>query len=183
MRLAPVLLLLPLFFYATTLLLGTGFLDRFSTLLDADLIRERNMPLVSGIQEAMNSDWAGLGAGATSTASRHVVETALNVGAMENGLSKERYEAGLPGLILYVIFLVSFLFTCIRQAFQVPDPRVRWFATPIAAFLILQVILVPIGTPFDVSPTNVYLWFFAGFLGRAATLRSSEQIAGAEMAR
>src|SRR5208282_3489884 len=109
------------------------------------------------------------------TASRHVGDTALNGGAFENSLAKVRVEAGLPGLILYVIFLGSFMLSCARSAFQVPDPRVRWFATPVAAFLILQVLLIPIGTPFDVSPTNVYLWFFAGFLGRAATLHAEAE--------
>jgi hypothetical protein len=178
MRLAPAVLLLPVFFYAATLLLGGGFLDRFSTLLDLDMVRERNVALSSGwFQEAMKTDWAGLGAGAASTASRHVGETALNSGVVENGLAKERYEAGLPGLILYVIFLVSFGFSCARQAFRVPDPVVRWFATPVAAFLMLNVILLPIGTPFDFSPTNVYLWFFAGFLGRATTLSSDDRAA------
>jgi hypothetical protein len=173
MRLAPALLLLPIFFYAATLLLGTGFLDRFSTLLDPTVVRERNVPLISGwLEESMKTDWAGLGAGIASTASRHVAETALDIGVVENGLAKMRIEAGIPGLILYVIFLVSFLFSCARQAFRVPDPRVRWFATPVAAFVVLNVLLTPVGTPFDISPTNVYLWFFAGFLGRATTLSS-----------
>jgi len=92
------------------------------------------------------------------------------VGAVENGLAHIRYEAGIPGLLLYIIFLCSFGLSCARQAYRVADPRVRWLATPVAAFLLLNLILIPIGTPFDVSPTNVYLWFFAGFIGRAPTL-------------
>ncbi|HMD31812.1 MAG TPA: hypothetical protein VKG84_07865, partial [Candidatus Acidoferrales bacterium] len=80
----------------------------------------------------------------------------------------------IPGLILYVIFLVSFGVTCARQAFHVPDARVRWFATPVAAFIVMNLVLVPLGTPFDVMPTNIYLWFFAGFLGRATTLNPPE---------
>jgi hypothetical protein len=171
MRLAPIAVLLPVFFYAATLLLGTGFLDRFSTLLDAQAVRDRNIPLMTGwLAESMKTDWAGLGAGYASLASRHVGATALNGGAVENGLAKVRFEAGLAGLILYTIFLISFGLSCARQAFRVQDPAVRWFATPVAAFVLLNVMLVPIGTPFDVSPTNIYLWFFAGFLGRAATL-------------
>src|SRR5208282_506014 len=64
MRLTPALILFPLAFYAATLLLGTGFLDRFSTLLDTDMVRERNAPLALGaLSGAMNLDWTGLGAG------------------------------------------------------------------------------------------------------------------------
>ena len=92
------------------------------------------------------------------------------MGAVENGLAKMRFEAGIPGLILYVGFLLSFVLSSAGQALRVADSRVRWFATPIASFLILSVSFTPLGTPFDVSPTNVYLWFFAGFLGRATTL-------------
>jgi hypothetical protein len=176
LRLAPAVVLLPVFFYGATLLLGTGFLDRFSTLLDPQVVENRNVPLMVGwLQESMKTDWAGMGAGYASLASRHVAETALNIGVVENGLAKMRIEAGIPGLILYVIFLVSFGFTCARQAFRVPDPRVRWFATPVAAFVVLNIMLVPIGTPFDVSPTNVYIWFLAGFLGRATTLASDDR--------
>jgi hypothetical protein len=171
LRLAPVVVLMPVFFYAATLLLGTSFLDRFATVFDPQVVRERNMPLMTGwLTESMKADWAGLGAGYASLGSRHVAETPLNGGAVENGLAQIRYEAGVPGLIFYVVFLVTFVFSCARETFRVRDPTVRWFATPVAAFVIVNVMLVPIGTPFDVMPTSIYLWFFAGFLGRAATL-------------
>jgi hypothetical protein len=168
---APALFLLPLFFYGATLLTGSGFFERFSTLLDLQLVRDRNMPLMTGwLTEAMKTDWAGLGAGCASIASRHVGETSLNGGVVENGLARIRYEAGVPGLVLYVMFLVTLGISWARQAFSTPDPRVRWFSSACAAFLLVNLMLVPIGTPFDVSPTNIYLWFFAGFLGRAPLL-------------
>ena len=170
-RLVPAILLLPLCFYVVTLVLGTGFVNRFATLLDLDFVRQRNSGLMVGwLEEAMKTDWAGLGAGYAAVASRHVGETALNGGPVENTLAKIRYEAGWPGLLLYIGFLVSFGVSCARQAVRVPDPRVRWFATPIAAVIMANLLLIPIGVPFEVSPTNVYLWFFAGFLGRATTL-------------
>lgn len=172
LRLAPALALLPLVFYIATLLLGTSFQLRFGELLDPEYVRSRNMPLVTGwSQGAMNSDWTGLGAGYASVASRHVVgETGSILGLVENGLAKERFEAGLPGVILYIVFLASFGLSCARQAMRVADPRLRWFAMPVAAFILMNLVLVPMGTPFDVSPTNVYLWFFAGFLGRVPLL-------------
>jgi len=171
LRLTPVLLLLPLLFYVSTMLLGTGFLDRFSTMLNPDAVRARNMPLLTDwFGEALKTDWTGLGAGYASVASRHVGETPLNGGPVENGLAKMVFEAGFPGLVLYVVFLVSFGFTCARQALRVSDPRLRWFAMPVAAFILVNLLLVPLGTPFDVSPANVYLWFFAGFLARAPLL-------------
>ena len=181
LRLAPAVVLLPIFFYATTVLLGGGFLSRFSTAFDPEIAEQRNIPLMTGwLAASMQADWAGLGAGYASLASRHVAETPLNIGAVENGLAQIRYEAGLPGLILYVIFLFVFVFSCARQAFRVADPAVRWFVTPVAAFVVMNVMLIPIGTPFDVMPTSIYLWFFAGFLGRATTLEVPQEFAAQE---
>jgi hypothetical protein len=184
-RLAPALAILPLAFYVATLLLGTGFLLRFGELSDFQYVRARNVSLISGwSEEAMKSDWTGFGAGYACVASRHVVgDSASIIGLVENGLAKERFEAGIPGLILYIVFLGSFGFSCARQAMRVADPRIRWFATPIAAFIVINLLLVPMGTPFDVSPMNVYLWFFAGFLGRAPLLGQTEPVAPAPSGR
>ena len=171
LRLAPVVVLLPIFLYSASFLLGASFTSRFATAVDPQIAQSRNMPLMIGwFVGAMQSDWTGYGAGYASLASRHVGETQLNVGAVENGLAQIRYEAGLPGLVFYVMFIISLTVSCARQAFRVRDPALRWFATPVAAFVVMNLVLVPIGTPFDVMPTSVYLWFFAGFLGRVATL-------------
>ncbi|HMD30957.1 MAG TPA: hypothetical protein VKG84_03530, partial [Candidatus Acidoferrales bacterium] len=102
MRLAPVLVLLPVFFYAATLMLGSSFENRFSTLLDADQMKERNAPLVMGFaSENVKEDLTGLGAGYATVAARHVGETPYNVATTDNGLAKIRHETGIPGLILY----------------------------------------------------------------------------------
>jgi hypothetical protein len=171
LRMAPVVVLLPILLVATTSLVGSGFLYRISTVFDMQATSDRTFGLMSGwMQEAMKTDWTGLGAGYASIASRHVGETALNVGPVENTLAKVRFEAGVPGLILYVVFLVSLGFSCARQAFRVRDPIVRWFAAPCAAYILMNLFLVAMGTPFDTSPSNVYIWFFAGFLGRAPLL-------------
>ena len=176
LRLAPVVVLLPVFLYTASFLLGASFTSRFATAIDPQVAQSRNVPLMVGwLEGAMQADWTGYGAGYASLASRHVGETPLNVGAVENGLAQIRYEAGVPGLILFVIFIVSLMVSCARQAFRTEDPAVRWFATSVAAFVLMNLILIPIGNPFDVMPTSVYLWFFAGFLGRVATLRPPEE--------
>jgi hypothetical protein len=170
-RLAPVLALLPVLFMVMATTVGPGFLDRFASLLDLEYVQERNIPLLTGwFEESMKADWTGLGAGYASVASRHVGITPLNVSVVENGLAKMRFEAGLLGLILYTVLLICLMYFCARQAFRVTDPGVRWFSSACAAYVIVNVALVPIGTPFDVSPTNIYLWFFVGFLGRAPSL-------------
>jgi hypothetical protein len=170
-RLAPVLVLLPILFVGTIGVVGPGFIERYSSVLNVEFERDRNMPLLTGwLSESMKADWAGLGAGYACVASRHVGITALNVGVVENGLAKIRFEAGWPGLVLYVVFILSMMLYCLRQALQVRDIQTRWFSSACATFLIVNLATVIMGTPFDASPTNVYIWFFAGFLARAPLL-------------
>jgi len=172
-RVAPLLVLLPLLFMGTIGALGAGFIDRYSSLLNVEYVRDRNMPLLTGwLVESMKTSWAGLGAGYACTASRHVGITALNVGVVENGLAKIRFEAGLPGLVLYVVFILSMMLYCLRQTLQVRDVQTRWFSSACATFLIVNLATVILGSPFDASPTNVYIWFFTGFLARAPLLDS-----------
>jgi hypothetical protein len=171
LRVAPLLVLAPLLFMGTIGVVGPGFVERYSSVLNVEYVRNRNLPLLTGwLTESMKTSWAGLGAGYACVASRHVGVTALNVGVVENGLAKMRFEAGWPGLILYVIFILSMMLYCLRQTLQVRDVQTRWFSSACATFLIINLATVVLGTPFDASPTNVYIWFFAGFLARAPLL-------------
>lgn len=170
-RLAPLLVLLPILFVGTIGVVGTGFVERYSSVLNMEYEQNRNMPLLTGwLAESMKADWAGLGAGYACIASRHVGVTTLNVGVVENTLAKIRFEAGMPGLVFYVVFVLSLMLYCLRQALQVRDVQTRWFSSACATFLIINLATVVMGTPFDASPTNVYLWFFTGFLARAPLL-------------
>ena len=174
LRLTPLLILLPVLLLGTVSLVGEGFVERYASVLDLDYVSGRNMPLITGwMKESMNTEWAGLGAGYASVAARHVGATPLNVGPVENGLAKVRFEAGLPGMILFVFFVLAMGFHCVRQAVRVRDPQLRWFTTACAAFILVNLFSIPMGTPFDASPTNTYIWFFAGFLARAPLLEDT----------
>jgi O-antigen ligase len=175
LRLGPLLVLLPIIMAATVGLLGSGFVERYSSVLNVEYVRGRNMPLLTGwLAESMKTDWVGLGAGYACVASRHVGATPLNVGVVENGLAKIRFEAGWPGLVFYVIFILSLMLYCLRQALAVRDIQTRWFSSACATFLIVNLASVVLGNPFDASPTNVYIWFFTGFLARAPMLGQSK---------
>jgi O-antigen ligase len=130
--------------------------------------------LVGWLSESMKTPWVGLGAGYATVAARHVGVTPLNISVVENGLARMRFEAGWPGLILYVIFILSLMLYCLRQALKVRDPQTRWLSSVCAIFLLINLATAMTGTPFDASPTNVYLWFFTGFLARVPLLDKPE---------
>ena len=171
-RLVPLVLAIPLVFFASTLVVGSGVQERYETLLDFDYLVQRNAPLVGGwLSEAMRTDWTGSGAGYASVASRHVGITPLNGNVVENGLAKIRFEVGLPGLLLYLAFLACVLYECVTVPRRVHDAEVRGLATVCAIFVAFNAVLVIAGTPFDISPTNTYIWFFLGLIARAPHLR------------
>jgi hypothetical protein len=170
-RLAPVLVLFPILFVGSIAVLGAGFVERYSSVLNVDYDRDRNIPLLTGwLAESMKADWVGLGAGFATVASRHVGATPLNFSVVENGLARMRFEAGMPGMALYLVFVLSMMLYCLRQALRVRDVQTRWFSSACATFVIINLATIVMGTPFDASPTNVYIWFFAGFLARAPLL-------------
>ncbi len=174
-RLAPVILLIPLILWGSILVVGPGFVERFGSLMDLDFVQNRNLPLIQGwLAQSMEADWAGLGAGYASVSSRHVGETALNVNVVENGLAKVRFEGGLPGLVFYSIFVIALMIECVRAPQRTTDKEMRPLLSACSAFLFANLINIVMGTPFDVSPSNVYIWFFAGLLARASHFTPGE---------
>ena len=171
-RVLPIVAVLAVLFIGSVIVLGPVVAERFATLLNLEAVQERNLPLVYGwLYEAMNSDPAGMGAGYATVASRHAGATPLNASVVENTFARIRFETGLPGLALYVIFILALVRECIRVPQKTLDHELSWLASACAAFLMVNIFLnLPWGTPFDTSPTNVYLWFFLGFMARAPQL-------------
>jgi hypothetical protein len=177
-RLLPIAAVLAVLFIGCVILLGPAVAERFATLLDLEGVQARNVPLVFGwLSESMNADPAGMGAGYATVASRHAGATALNYSTVENTFARIRFETGVPGLVLYVVFILALVRECIRAPQRTHDRDLRWLVSACSAFLLVNIFLsLPWGTPFDVSPTNVYLWFFLGYMARAPRLsEESEQ--------
>ncbi|MCL4522389.1 MAG: hypothetical protein M1451_00575 [Acidobacteria bacterium] len=186
-RVLPIVAVLAVLFIGAVIVLGPVVAERFATLLDLQGVQARNVPLMVGwLYEAMQTDPAGMGAGYATVASRHAGVTPLNAGPVENTFARIRFETGLPGLILYVIFILVLVRECIRVPQRTKDRELSWLVSACAAFLLVNIFLsLPWGTPFDTSPTNVFLWFFLGFLARAPLLtveKSETEMATVEIA-
>ncbi len=175
-KILPVVALTAALFIGAVIVLGPAVAERFATVLNLEVVQERNLPLVYGwLYESMNSNPAGLGAGYATVASRHAGATPLNYNVVENTFARIRFETGLPGLILYVIFILALVRECIQMPQKVPDRELSWLASACAAFLLVNIFLsLPWGTPFDMSPTNVFLWLFLGFMARAPMIAAAK---------
>ncbi len=172
-KIVPVMMVLPLVLWGSSLFVGPQFVERFESVLNLEYVSARNRPLMIGwLEGSMEAPWTGLGAGYATVASRHAGATALNGGVLENGLAKMRYEAGLPGLALYILFLLTVILDCLRAPFRIRDPELRWCVAACASFLTINLANVVLGPVFDASPNNIYLWFLLGLVARARHLET-----------
>lgn len=170
-RTAPLLILAPLLLWVSASLVGSGFLERFETLLNIEQVHSRTSKLGYGwLSRAMNEDWAGRGAGYASIASRHVGTTPLNGIVIENTLAKIRFETGLPGFVLFAAFLLAMMWEVIRAPVAIRDPNLKWIATCCSVYIFVNLFTSFSGTPFDTSPSNTYIWLFSGLLARLPSL-------------
>jgi O-antigen ligase len=174
-RLVPVLTLLVIVFVVGLNLLGPVIQGRFQTILDWNLVRARNVPLGIGwLTSAMASDAIGYGAGYATVASRHAGVTDLNQKPVENTLARVRFETGIVGFLLYLLFLAAAIVECVRIPMRIRDAELAWLAAACAAFILVSLtVSLPFATPFDISPSNVYIWFFLGFLARVPQLATT----------
>lgn len=172
-RIVPLLVLAPIILWVSAFTFGAGFLERFETLLDLEMVQGRTTALSYGwLSRSMQEDWAGLGAGYATVAARHVGQTPLNAGVVENTLAKIRFEAGLPGFVLFLVFLLAMIWSALRAPSLTRDTDLKWMGASCGVFIFINLVTAITGTPFDTSPSNVYIWLFAGFLARLPTLRA-----------
>lgn len=174
LRLVPAFTIAVLLFLGAIAIGGPALEGRFATLLDFDTVRARQFSLGQGwLAGAMASDPVGLGAGYATIASRHAGQTDLNSNPVENTLARIRYETGLVGFVLYLFFIGVFTWDCLRLSQATSQTELRWLSVCCSAFMVTNFLALPFATPFDTSPTNVFLWFLFGFLLRVPYLEAA----------
>ncbi len=167
-------LILLVFFAASTLFLGERVEKRFATLLDLNMIRDRNTALAVGqIEEATNTPVVGFGAGMGCAASNRLDPDLAVVGS-ENEFARIRYETGLAGLVLFVGATILIFVDTLRRAVSYRDPRFRTIGCLVASIPLTAILVFPVGQPLDIPPTNFYFWFLIGLLQALSRIETTE---------
>jgi hypothetical protein len=165
-------------FAAGMAFLGPVVRTRFTTLLDLEMVRDRNSNLaVTEFQGAMESPLVGLGAGRACNATLRAYPD-LDVLASENQFARIRNEGGLAGLSLFVIFTGVMILETWRATRFLHDPHLRLLGCSVAAFCLTNILTFPIGQPLDVPPLNFYFWFLLGLLHALVRLQATEDAIG-----
>ncbi|HTR67683.1 MAG TPA: hypothetical protein VMH85_18020 [Terriglobales bacterium] len=160
------------------LFLGPVVKARFASLLDLDMIRDRNMALAVGeFGYAMESPIVGYGAGIGCAAANRL-DPNLDVVGSENQFARIRNEGGLAGLVLFFALTVALFVETWRQARWLRDPQFRIIGCLATTIPLINILLFPIGQPLDIPPTNFYFWFLLGLLQALVVMEASERAAG-----
>jgi len=170
-------LILLVFFAASTLFLGERVQKRFATLLDFEMIRDRNSALAVGeMEEATNTPIVGYGAGMGCAAANRLYPDLAVVGS-ENEFARIRYETGLAGLVLFVGATIMIFLDTLRKAVSYRDPCFRTIGCLVATIPLTAMLTFPVGQPLDVPPINFYFWFLLGLLQALSRIGSEEACA------
>jgi len=174
-------MILLLLFAASSLVLGSQVVYRFRTLLDFDMVKERNTNLGLGqIEEASKASIAGLGAGRGCSATNRLYPD-LVMGS-ENQLARIRYETGLGGLILFCGAMIVLFVDTARKPRMLLDSRLRTIGCLAATIPLIVILTVPVGLPLDIPPVNFYFWFLIGLLQALLRIQIQEARTSAGLA-
>lgn len=111
----------------------------------------------------------GFGLGRATLGARHFNQW-QNVLLVESYFGIIAAEMGVLGLAVFswLIAVIMAALSKMRRVMATSPFYVNWLS--LALFLLLMVGLLPVGTPIDSSPGNLYFWFFLGMLVKAYDL-------------
>jgi hypothetical protein len=168
--------------FVSMLFLGPVVQARFASVLDLEMIRDRNMALAMGeFGHSMESPIVGLGAGIGCAAANRLDPLLVVVGS-ENQFARIRNEGGWAGLVLFVVLTGALFLETWRQARLLRDPQLQAIGCLAATIPLVNVLLFPIGQPLDIPPTNFYFWFLLGLLAALIRIQAAEVASGTQLA-
>jgi len=174
--------LLMICFGVGILFLGPLVRTRYATVLDLEMIRERNEGLAVGeFGSSMDSPIVGLGAGSACNATLRAFPDA-RVLVSENQFARIRNEGGLAGLGLFIALTLAMSFETWRATRRLVNPRLKFIGCYVAAFCLTNIIIFPIGQPLDTPPVNFYFWFLLGLLHALTRFEATEETMGISVA-
>jgi hypothetical protein len=114
----------------------------------------------------------GFGLGRATIGARHFNQF-QNVMLVESYFGIIAAEMGVLGLAVFswMIATLVALLAKMRKAMAASPFYVNWLS--LALLLVFLIALLPIGTPIDSSPGNLYFWFFLGMIVKMYDIRAA----------
>jgi len=126
----------------------------------------------------------GAGAGAlmsTITADPQSAQIENEVGWSDNFFADEIVEAGIPGLLIWVVILGGMIVGAVRLARRAQDPLVASSAAAIAGLFVTYFVISWGSQPLLANPSLAYFWFLAGVLASLRRMEADATRAAAEV--
>jgi hypothetical protein len=129
---------------------------------------EKGTVVTTSVSEAVHRTWLGLGAGSDSTGARYAFpnnQLQTVSGAVQEAWYVKTYlELGVFGLAIVVALLATIVVRAFRVHQRLRDPRLKMVSAGILAFMGFVLVYNAKAQYFDLDPTNIYFWLFAGIL-------------------
>ncbi len=156
-------------------LMGEKVVARFESLRDMEMVRHRTVNTTSAMfADTVEKYPLGRGLGTASMASRHLLgEDSSGWAMVENYPSKLQMETGIPGLLLFYLFLVVLSVRWRRQWLKPLEGPIFNLASALTAYCLTQFITSGLFGSLDTPPQSVFLWALIGIAARLSVLSSA----------
>src|SRR5207245_5988267 len=119
---------------------------------------------------------AGSGLGVATIGARHVSEF-TEVELVESYLGILAVETGLAGLATFLWVAVAIGLLVLRLRRHIEDTRIIFLWHALAVYVLSTLLILPVSTAIDHTPTNLYFWFSIGALAKVPDLERRRKLA------
>jgi hypothetical protein len=161
--------------------------DRLLTMTNAGLYLEAREGATAAVWYRLQRYPFGAGLGRTGSGAGAFM-TAINadprsaaieneVGWSDNFYADEIVEAGIPGLVIWLIVLFGLIAGAVRLARRAQDPLIASAAAAIAGLFFTYAVISWGSQPLLANPTLAYFWFLAGVLAALRRMEAEPEVA------
>lgn len=164
--------------YLVFSLLGSRVTGRYESLLEVQMVKDRTIGTTSGMFPKLLEKYPmGKGLGAASTAARHLGGLESKYEFVENYPSKLQLELGIPGVILFFLFIFSLGLRWIQRWFRSFDEDTFELIVPVSVYVLTYFVIGGIFGILDNPPSVLFMWTFVGMTAKLVHL-SEEKYRG-----
>lgn len=159
-------------------LLGSRVIGRYESLLEVKMVKDRTIGATSGMFPKLLEKYPmGKGLGAASTATRHLGGLESKYEFVENYPSKLQLELGIPGVLLFFLFVFSLGMHWIQHWFRSFDEETFELIVPVSVYVLTYFVIGGIFGIMDNPPIVLFVWTFVGMTAKMVQL-SEEKYRG-----
>lgn len=157
--------------YMVFFFLGSRVVGRYESLLEVKMVKERTIGTTGGMLPKLLEKYPmGKGLGAASTATRHLGGLESKYEFVENYPAKLQMEIGIPGVILFYLFLFLLGLRWTGDWFRSFDEETFELVVPVSVYVLTYFVIGGIFGILDNPPAALFMWALVGMTAKMVFL-------------